>query len=241
MEATLGTAYSWETQLLQRLLRDPEAPVRLIGDRALSYHIMHHLAEPGYADISPWTLVTMTNQKSSALRWLGELGFTQGDQKIQALNSSIILLRDGEQRIDLHSDDSAGLRKSLLSKRFHLQKVTLPIADLLMMTLQQEQLPAKTLFDLASVIYHVPVTGDDREDGINALHIAYVLSNDWNLWTECMKNLGAMLLNVRQSSMAKDKLNVTLRKIYQIMDYMEDMPKSVRWKFASIKKTRFSY
>ncbi len=241
MQATLNTTHLWETELLQRLLRDSEAPVRLVGDRALQYHITHRIATSYNTDSLPWTLVTTIQQEAAAMNWVRELGFKQGDRKIQALNSSVIFLREGEQRIDLQTLDLPRLRKSWLLKRFYLQKVTLPIADLLLTTLQQTQLPTETLLDVASIIYHAPVTGDDREDGINAQHIAFVLSNDWSLWTECMSNFGAMLLNVRQSNMEKDKLYVTLRKIYQIMDRIEDMPKSLRFKLASMKKTKFSY
>src|SRR5689334_21659376 len=76
-----------------------------------------------------------------------------------------------------------------IGARLTLQGVTLPLAKLLLMKLQIEELNEKDQRDLLNLMTCHPIADDD-EGAINASSIASLCGHNWGLRRMCTLNLG---------------------------------------------------
>lgn len=116
-----------------------------------------------------------------------------------------------------------------LEDRLDLYPRTLSPADLMLTKLQIYRLNPKDQLDILRLLSAFPVTSDDAS-GINAQHIADLLSKDWGLWRTATENLRRT-----RAALAGDVLEVGVRKALESrLDHVEvaieSRPRSLAWR-----------
>lgn len=110
---------------------------------------------------------------------------------------------------------------------------TIPLAELLLTKMQIVQFTEKDLKDTVVLLREHEI-GDNDKETINCSHIADIMSDDWEFYYTTTTNLQKVekLMAGLPSMSDEDKADVS-GKIRKISEYIENQPKSFRWKMRA--------
>ena len=117
-------------------------------------------------------------------------------------------------------------------KRFFVDSITLPTAELLLSKLQPTDFKAKHLIDVIALLNEFDLTKNDLE-GINIDIVADLCSSNWCLENNVRKNLRCLMNGLNCGiieGMLKEK---TSKKIDEIYEVLNTHPKSILWQIQS--------
>jgi hypothetical protein len=123
-----------------------------------------------------------------------------------------------------------------LRNRLEVDYPTIPLADLLLEKLQIVNINEKDIKDVI-VLLKAHNVGDSDEETINADYIAKLLSKDWGFWYTVMMNLNKVRSFARRYAneglIKEDYLQDIHSKIDQIVQFIENTPKTLAWKMRA--------
>jgi hypothetical protein len=142
-------------------------------------------------------------------------------------------------RIDILVGDFEMCHKLPMDDRFHVDPVTIPLAELFLSKAQIVQLNRKDAFDIISLLLNND-TGDEQEGKIGLDRIAALCGEDWGLYKTTSMNLQRVeeLLSAEDLGLSQEQGEVVLRRIQKIASVLESMPKSAAWKMRNLVGTR---
>lgn len=211
------------------------ATIRLIGGIAVYYHsptATNEYFARTYGDVDFFGLSSQTKIIKKVME---SLGYTP-HERFNALHGDRRLLYYDESngsRIDFMLDFFEMCHKIDLRDRLKIDKVTIPLADLLLTKLQIVELNEKDIKDIAVLLIDHELSDKDEEDHINVKYIAKLCSNDWGLEKTITITLDKVLDWARQSNISEEYKNTIITRISQIKSSIDTEPKSLKWKMRA--------
>lgn len=118
---------------------------------------------------------------------------------------------------------------------------TLPLAELLMEKLQIVELNEKDCLNVLMLILDHDMSNGDAET-INAPRIAGLCSASWGLWRTVTMNLDKIAtLGAQYAWLGKGDYQIIERRVWRLLQHIEDAPKSMRWRARSLLGDRLKW
>jgi len=166
----------------------------------------------------------------------------EANRKFNVLNGSkrqIYLDPNSERHIDVFVGNFEMCHKLPMSGRLHLDPVTVPLAELFLSKAQIVELNRKDALDIASLLLYNE-TGTDDENKINLKQIAQLCGNDWGLYKTTSINLKRVeeVVSDANVNLTEAERGLILKRISEILQTFESMPKSIAWQMRDKVGTR---
>ena len=166
----------------------------------------------------------------------------EANRKFNVLNGSkrqIYLDPNSERHIDVFVGNFEMCHKLPMSGRLHLDPVTVPLAELFLSKAQIVELNRKDALDIASLLLYNE-TGIDDENKINLKQIAQLCGNDWGLYKTTSINLKRVeeVVSDANVNLTEAERGLILKRISEILQTFESMPKSIAWQMRDKVGTR---
>lgn len=211
------------------------ATIRLIGGLAIYYHsptAANKEFARTYGDIDFFGLSSQTKIIKNVME---SLGYTP-HERFNALHGERRLLYYDESngsRIDFLLDYFEMCHKIDLRDRLKIDKVTIPLADLLLTKLQIVELNEKDIKDIMVLLIDHELSDKDEDDHINVKYIARLCSNDWGLEKTIKITFDKVLEWAKQTTISEHHRNIIISKIDKIRSAIDAEPKSLKWKMRA--------
>lgn len=166
-------------------------------------------------------------------RILTELGYDEDKQVTQLFGDRRMLFHDNVfgRHIDIFFNALDFCHVLKFTGRLEAQRLTLPLAELLLEKMQIVQINEKDLIDTVMLLREHPV-GEVDEGSINATVITHTLANDWGFWRTVTGNLHLLdeKLEEYKDRLEHEDRDVVHGRIHELLERIDKEPKSVRWK-----------
>ena len=228
--------YTERTRILDALAQDENKHIimRLIG--ALAFRT--HCPEFGYIQDKLGRKFTDIDFASyprfvrDIRRLLTELGYEEDKQVTQLFGDRRMLYHDPifGRHIDVFFNSLDFCHPVTFVGRLEAEKLTLPLAELLLEKMQIVQINEKDLIDSIMLLREHPV-GNIDEETVNAEIIASTLGKDWGYWRTVTGNLKTLseILDSYEG-LSQDDRDKVRKRIQELETRIESEPKSLRWK-----------
>lgn len=177
-------------------------------------------------------------QRSDTIKMFKELGY--------ALDKEMLILAE---RLKFHSPSSGPdidvfldeLKMShtiVFKDRLKLDSPTIPLIDLLLEKMQIVQINEKDIKDTI-VLLREHAIGNGETETIDSEYLSKLLSNDWGFYHTVTTNLKKVVefLPTYVALSEDDRKNVS-SKVSVLLDKIESVPKSTRWKMRATVGTK---
>ena len=126
-----------------------------------------------------------------------------------------------------------------LNSRLDIDPVTVPLTELLLSKAQIVQLNHKDALDLASLLLYNE-TGHTDDGRINLDYIAKLCGQDWGLYktTSISLNRVEEVVRDKKLNLTDSERGMILKRISEIYQTFESMPKSLAWQMRDKVGTR---
>lgn len=211
--------------------------LRLIG--ALAFRT--HCPEYGYLQDSLGRIFTDIDFASyqqyfqDIVRLLPELGYKEDKMVTRLFSEFRLLFHDPiyGRHIDIFFDKLDFSHVIPLKNRLEAEKLTLPLAELLLEKMQIAQINEKDLIDTIMLLREHPLGKSDNET-INLKVICDLLANDWGFWRTVTANL-KLTVEIMDSydQLSEEDKHVVRNRIDELLKNIDQTPKSTRWKIRA--------
>jgi hypothetical protein len=114
--------------------------------------------------------------------------------------------------------------------RLEINPYCVSLADLMLQKLQIVQINDKDLKDAMLLLLAAPVSDTDK-DAINVKYIAKLFSEDWGFYYTATTNLKKVKMAMAGvKALTDDQRAIISDKVDNFLKYIEDAPKSGKWK-----------
>ncbi len=214
--------------------------LRALGGLAVKAH--QKAEHPTFTrDFGDLDLVVEGGRRREFQEFMEKAGYSP-HKKFNLLNGDqrqIYFHNDSEMKVDVFIGTFVMCHKIPLDDRLHLHPVTIPPAELLLTKAQIADLNRKDALDIASLLLYVE-TGSSDDACINLRRLALLCSADWGLYKTTSINLGRVEETVggEDVELAESERSQIKKRISEILQVFETMPKSVQWKMRDKVGTR---
>ena len=144
-----------------------------------------------------------------------------------------------KMHIDVFFDELEMSHKVNFRGRLELDFPTITLADLLLEKMQIVRINEKDVKDIIVLVREHPVMEREDREGINSMHIAKVLSNDWGFYYTVTTNLKRTKeFLTRYEALSEGDRRHDDAEISKLLDVIEREPKSMGWKMRAKVGTR---
>jgi hypothetical protein len=205
--------------------------LRLLGGvafRLRSPSALHMSLTRKYVDID---LIGLRKQGSNISSLFKEMGYVPRTT-FNALNgASRMIFNDleNERRVDVFLNTFEMCHKFDFSNRLKVDKITLPLCDLLLTKLQVYEITEREYKDMIAFLKDHTLSDSDEEESINRAYIATLCGEDWGLYKTVSLNL-ARLEEALQGYLKDSEASLVRNRILDLKNAIEIAPKSFRWK-----------
>jgi len=185
-----------------------------------------------YGDID---FIAHARQSLQVKRLFGELGYVPRE-RFNAMHGSQRLgfMDPGQQRrVDVFLDVFEMCHKFDLKERMEIDRQTLSLADLLATKLQIVQSNKKDFGDMICLLADHEIGGTDLRDTINSEYLARLCSEDWGVYKTFTMKLASLAVVVGEWDMEEPQRDLVNRRIGQLSEAIERVPKSIAWKMRA--------
>ncbi len=214
--------------------------LRALGGLAVK---AHHTAEhPIFTrDFGDLDLIVEAKRRREFQEFMEQAGYSP-HKKFNLLNGDqrqIYFHNDSEMKVDVFVGTFVMCHKIPLEDRLHLHPLTIPPAELLLTKAQIADLNRKDALDIASLLLYVE-TGSSDENCINLRRLELLCGADWGLYKTTAINLKRVEETVSEESLAlaESERSQIKKRIGEILQVFDSMPKSIQWKMRDKVGTR---
>ncbi len=219
----------------QRILAEAEkrkVDVRLIGGIAFRIRSPSSLAanlKRRYVDID---LVGLRSQSREIKQLLRDLGYAPRERFNQMNGKVRLIFNDlaNERRVDIFLNEFEMCHKLDFTDRIRIEKLTLPLADLLMTKLQVYEITEREYKDVIALLTDNEAGNHDGPNTINSKHISKLCGDDWGLYKTSMLNLDRIEKGLGGYSLPERQMEHVKSNIESLRRAIEAAPKSIRWR-----------
>ncbi len=230
-----------EMNRLIEAARQQQIQLRAFGGLAIYVHSQH---DPRFfkRDSPDVDFVVPKEQRHQLESFFESMGYAP-NKRFNLLNGSqrqIYYQEEADRRIDILVGDFEMCHKLPLDdRRFEVDSVTIPLAELLLSKAQIFQLNRKDALDIISLLLNNDL-GKDSDGKIGLDRIASLCSHDWGLYKTVSINLKRVedLLTDKDLDLTTDEKNLILGRVRQIEQAIEQTPKTLAWQLRDKVGTR---
>jgi hypothetical protein len=205
--------------------------LRVMGGLAVQMHAENGLHPRLRRDPKDIDFVTLKGQGVAAEGLMKSMGYVP-DAEFNQLNGHRRLLfydRAHSRQVDIFVGAFEMAHVIPITVRIELDRVTIPLAELILTKLQVVRLNEKDQRDIIAILYHHPV-GTSDDDAINAGYVAKLLAIDWGLWRTTKLNVERTLDALPGYGIESDQQELVEKRLADLWSRIEAEPKSIRWK-----------
>jgi len=146
------------------------------------------------------------------------------------------------RHVDIFIGDFQMCHRLPMNERLHLDPVTIPLTELLLSKAQIVELNRKDALDMTSILLYNEI-GNDDENKINLTYIAQLCSQDWGLYKTTSINLKRVeeIVSEEQLNLSGAERAMILKRVAEIRQTFEAMPKSLAWQMRDKVGTRVKW
>ena len=220
--------------------RDKGIVIRIMGGLAIHLHCDEHadlwaaLGRMGNKVFTDIDYVSYGKYRGQLLGFFESRGFTinkkilylYGKTRHIYYGSKIPMVEVFFDKLEMnHTIDYAG--------RLEADYPTLPPAELLLKKIQMVGMNEKDIKDTI-VLLRAHEIGDDDHDRINRKTIGDRLFSDWGFYHTAMMNLQKIRGSLSNyEALGHDDVSVIIERLAQLVSYLEDGPKTMKWKLRA--------
>ncbi len=119
-----------------------------------------------------------------------------------------------------------------IGDRLELERVTVPLAELLLTKLQIAELNEKDVRDTLALLTCHPV-GETDGDCVNAAHVARLCAADWGLWRTITGNMSACRERLAAYDLPPEERERIARRLDELLERIEAEPKTRGWRLRA--------
>lgn len=185
--------------------------------------------------------VIAENDRKRIEPFFQEMGY-ESNRQFNLLNGTkrqIYLDPNSDRHVDIFVGKFEMCHKLPMNGRLELDQVTVPLAELLLSKAQIVELNHKDALDIASLLLFNE-TGNTDEGKINLDYIAKLCGQDWGLYKTTSLSLKRVEDVVRDETLnlTASERGLILKRISEIQQTFEAMPKSLAWQMRDKVGTR---
>ena len=179
--------------------------------------------------------VGFRKQRKEIEKLFTELGYSPRDRFNKLNGYSRLIFNDiaNDRRVDIFLNTFEMSHKLDFTDRLLVDKLTLPLSDLLLTKLQVYEITEREYRDVIALFLDHDLSDKDEPDKINAKHIAKLCSQDWGLYRTIRLNLERIEGSLSTYSLTPEQQTVVKGKIEALRKKLEDEPKSFGWKMRA--------
>jgi flagellar motor switch/type III secretory pathway protein FliN len=200
-------------------------PLRLLGGVAVQLRAGDRLPPALRRTCGDLDFVTARNASAPAQRLFRELGY-EPHVSFNALNGKERLLffdPAHERQVDVFVGSFRMCHTIPIEDRLEVDRVSIPLAELLLTKLQVIELNEKDVQDAVAIL-HGREVGERDGETVNGARVAALCAADWGLWRTITANLRTCLDRL-------DRYGVDVReRIAELVARIEAEPKSRAWR-----------
>jgi hypothetical protein len=205
--------------------------LRVIGGVAVQMHAtdgVHPELRRTYRDLD---LVTTRKDGRATARLLESLGY-EPNERFNKMNGSVRLVfydNDHGRQVDVFVGEFKMCHEIPVADRLHLDRSTVPLAELLLTKLQIVRLNEKDLLDIWAILHDHDVADHD-DDAVNASHVASLLAGDWGLWRTSRQTVETARDRLAGAPLPEADRLLLEDRLARLWQRVEDEPKGLRWR-----------
>lgn len=177
-----------------------------------------------------------SRQKVPIMQLLTDLGYEQDTWVVRLFGDQRLVYHDPHhgRHVDVFFDRMKFSHVLPLEGRLEADRVTLPLAELLLEKMQIVRLNEKDLIDVFMLLREHPL-GESDEGQINIRIITQLCATDWGWWRTVTMNLEKVKEYLRAYPQLTDQDRRVIRaRVEQLQAAIERTPKSAGWKMRSL-------
>ncbi|MGQ9461162.1 MAG: hypothetical protein ACUVRA_08035 [Candidatus Bathyarchaeaceae archaeon] len=210
--------------------------LRLLG--ALAFRLRSPSAQKYASDrpLSDIDFFGYSRQRSNIERLLKDLEFTPHVTFNMLHGKERLRFHDEKNNfvVDVFFDKFKMCHVFDLRGRLELDRLTLPLADLLMTKLQIVHLTEKDFRDIICLLNDYGLTSSDQNpDLININYISMLCANDWGIYKTFTININKVMRLLDDGFVKKEDYPNTEPNLKKIKEIIESTPKSLNWKLRA--------
>ncbi len=206
--------------------------LRLFGGLAIRFHspsATHRLLARNYADID---FMGLRKQGKEIRKLFTSLGYAPREI-FNALHGDRRLIFqdiDNQRRIDVFLDVFEMCHRLDFRDRLLLDKMTIPLADLLATKLQVVEVTEREYRDMIALLIDHEVGDSDAPEVINGQYLAQLCAADWGTYKTFTINIANILNALAQYDLEAEDRQIVRNQLQNLSKMIEGAPKSIRWK-----------
>lgn len=208
--------------------------VRLLGGLGVAVRCPSARVDPlkrNYADID---LIGHERQSRALADLLVGMGY-KPRARFNALNGKKRLIFNdlsNDRRVDVFLDTFEMSHNFNFSKRLEVDRVTLPLADLLATKLQVYEVNEKDLRDMTALFLDHDIGPSDGET-INWPYLAKICGGDWGIYKTFTTNLSRLESAVEGFGLPTSQVSVVKQRTNRLRETIEAEPKTAGWRLRA--------
>ena len=221
-----------ETKRILSLAEERKIVLRLVGGMAIRFHCYSAEKPPltrRYVDVD---LVGHAKQSKLIKKLLVDLGYTPRERFNAMHGDTRLIFNDleHERRADIFLDVFKMCHVFNFKDRLEIDPHTLSLADLVATKLQVVQMTEREYKDLMCLLLDHAVGTRDDPEVINGAYLAKMTSSDWGIYMTFKQTIRNLLGALDAYGLTPDQQNVIKERAQQILNMIEEAPKSMGWK-----------
>jgi len=237
-----GTDPVVEAKRIVKVAGDEGVTLRLIGGLAVRFHCHgpHSIHLRAYHDIDSFGLKKESKEIFSVFQKLGYASNLRFNTLYGATRLQFIE-QESRKNVDVFLDKFRMEHTLDFRERLHLDKLTIPITDLLLTKLQIVKLAAKDAKDVVAILEDHEIGDSDNQEVLNVNRIAELCSGDWGLHKTITDNLGKMVKFIEEGIFEARGKKELMGKLENIQNAIKIKKKKLRWKLRSVVGERIRW
>lgn len=192
----------------------------------------HRTLARKYADID---FMGLRKQSRDMKKLFTELGYAPRDIFNALHGGTRLIFNDIEngRRVDIFLDIFEMCHRFEMKDRLFIDKLTIPLADLLATKLQVVEITEREYRDIISLLRDHDVTDSDASETINGRYLSRLCAEDWGIYKTFTINLANVLSALPQYPLDTESQEVVRKRLQDLQTRIETVPKTTRWKLRA--------
>jgi len=216
--------------------------LRLLGATAFLYHCPNNreMYTKFKRELTDVDVVTYSRYKSTDIeKALSEIDFEKQRHYVWHAESREIYINKEGLFLDVFRDKLDFSHEVNFKNRLEIDNPTISVEDLLLEKLQIHQITPKDFKDVIILFLEHDLGSKDNREEIDKSYLASIFSNDWCFYYDATNNLNKIKNFANEFEILnKEEKEVVKNKIDQLLDIIEEKPKSKKWLRRAKKGTK---
>lgn len=191
----------------------------------------HRSLQRNYVDVD---LMGHSKQSRDIQKLFAELGYLPRDKFNMMQGHRRLIFNDVEhqRRVDIFLDVFEMCHRFNFKDRMELDKLTIPLSDLLVTKLQIVNVNEKDLNDMTSLFLDFEV---GKEDGVmlNGAYIGKLCGSDWGVYRTFTMNIDRLLARVEHLGLEEIEKERISERLSKLRVMIEETPKTLGWRMRA--------